>query len=212
MRGLPVWLFTLPLILFWDSALVLPLKLLVVGAHEAGHGLAAILTGGHVIDLLVAMDASGHALTRGGSEIVVLNAGYLASLLSGAVCLWLASDEVAARIGGVGLGALLVYAGVSWFVPGSADFIGLVGTGTFLVFGLPFARYEASEAVLQSVGVFNLIYSLYDIVVDTLLSPHSVTSDAALLAQLTGVPVAVWGGGWLLGALGLMYMMRRFLF
>lgn len=63
--------------LAWGSPFGAPFRLLVVLFHELGHAGAALLTGGEVLEIAVRLDESGHALTRGGWELGVLNAGYL---------------------------------------------------------------------------------------------------------------------------------------
>lgn len=53
--------------------------------HELGHGAAALITGGEVLELH-ASRSSGHTLTRGGHELLIRLAGYPAPLaLSGAL-------------------------------------------------------------------------------------------------------------------------------
>ncbi len=210
MRGIPPWILTLPLILFWDSALVAPLKLLVVTAHEAGHSLAALATGGEVIDLLVSLHASGHATFRGGNQIIVLNAGYVASILAAVALLWLAKDPLGSRVGGVLFGLYLIFAGFNWFEPASAAYLGLLAVGSFIAFLIPFARTEVAENVLQTVGVFSAIYAVNDLVIDLFLA-QSPSSDAAQLARLTELPALVWGGLWAALAFAVLYGMRRFL-
>ena len=65
----------------WQTPVVLPLKILVVFLHELSHGLAAVLTGGEIVELSLSAQQGGHAVTRGGSRFLILSAGYLGSLL-----------------------------------------------------------------------------------------------------------------------------------
>lgn len=70
--------------LFWDSWIVYPIKILTVIFHEAGHAIAILLTGGEVE--MISLSSSGLAgftLARGGSRFLMLNAGYLGSILFG---------------------------------------------------------------------------------------------------------------------------------
>ena len=46
-------------LVFWDSPLLLPLKLLVVTMHETGHALATLLVGGTVQKVTIAVNQSG---------------------------------------------------------------------------------------------------------------------------------------------------------
>lgn len=69
--------------------LLYPLQLLTTYVHEAGHGLAAILTGGEVRAFVVSADTSGYAITAGGWRWVVLPAGYVGTALVGSVMFYL---------------------------------------------------------------------------------------------------------------------------
>jgi len=74
--------------LLWNVAILSPLaypfRLFVTYVHEAGHALAAILTGGKVIQFTVSADGSGLATTAGGSRLIILPAGYIGAALFGA--------------------------------------------------------------------------------------------------------------------------------
>lgn len=62
-----------------------PLTLFTTYVHEAGHSLAAILTGGRVIGFLVSANGSGLATTAGGTASIVLPAGYLGTAFFGSL-------------------------------------------------------------------------------------------------------------------------------
>lgn len=63
--------------------LVYPLRLFVTFIHEAGHSLAAIITGGEVRQFIVSPDGSGLAVTAGGNRSIVIASGYLGAALFG---------------------------------------------------------------------------------------------------------------------------------
>jgi hypothetical protein len=69
-----------------------PFRLFVTFVHEAGHGLAAILTGGRFEGFEVYSSGAGQALTVGGSRAVILPAGYLGAALFGAVLFYLVNS------------------------------------------------------------------------------------------------------------------------
>lgn len=62
-----------------------PLRLFVTFVHEAGHSLAALLTGGQVVGFLVSPNGSGLATTAGGTRAIILPAGYLGAALFGSL-------------------------------------------------------------------------------------------------------------------------------
>ncbi len=65
--------------------LLYPLQLFTTFVHEAGHSLAAILTGGRVEEFVVSLDSSGYARTAGGIRAIILPAGYLGSAVFGSL-------------------------------------------------------------------------------------------------------------------------------
>lgn len=73
------------------STLVYPFRLFVTLVHELGHGMAAILTGGRFVELLVMRNGAGLARYSGGSGFVVIQAGYLGAALFGSALLMLAN-------------------------------------------------------------------------------------------------------------------------
>src|SRR5690606_9345784 len=56
-------------------------------------------------------------------------------------------------------------------------------------------RTDAAVVVLSVLGLTSALYALLDIRSDILSRPGS-PSDAAMLAELTGVPTLFWGGLW----------------
>src|SRR5690606_1088256 len=58
------------------SLLLFPFRLFVTFVHEAGHGLAAILTGGRFLSFTILPNGAGFATTAGGSAALILSAGY----------------------------------------------------------------------------------------------------------------------------------------
>lgn len=85
-----------------------PLRLFVTYVHEAGHSLAALVTGGQVVGFLVSADGSGLATTIGGSRAIILPAGYLGAAAFGSILFYTINryprlSETIALILGVGM-------------------------------------------------------------------------------------------------------------
>ena len=181
-------------IVFWNTFVAYPFRVFVVFLHEISHGLAAILTGGELVSIGLSPNEAGVAVTRGGSRFLVLTAGYLGSLLFGALFLLLGSRRRWAPgvIGLIGLFALvvtLVYVR-SWF----GLLYGLLAAAAFILVASKL-KPEASEILLAAIGIMSCLYAVWDIASDVLL--RSVPeSDAAALAALTGIPAIVWGALW----------------
>lgn len=181
-------------IVLWNTFVAYPFRVFVVFLHEISHGLAAVLTGGQLVSIHLSPNEGGVAVTRGGSRFLVLTAGYLGSLLFGALFLLLGSRRRWAPgvIGLIGLFTLvvtLVYVR-SWF--GVA--YGLLAAAAFILVASKL-KPEASEILLAAIGIMSCLYAVWDIASDVLL--RSVPeSDAAALAALTGIPEIVWGALW----------------
>ena len=73
------------------SPLLWPLRLFVTFVHEAGHSLAALISGGQVAGFTISPDGSGVARTAGGYPALILPAGYLGAALFGSLLFFLTS-------------------------------------------------------------------------------------------------------------------------
>jgi hypothetical protein len=194
-------------LLLWDSFVVYPFRIFVVFLHEISHGLAAVLTGGAIVSIGLSFDEGGVCRTRGGWPFLILQAGYLGSLLWGALFLVLGERHTRARsvIAAIGLFTLAV---TLVFVRTPFGFgYGLVAGALFLAVAakLPAA---VSELLLAAIGATSALYAVWDIASDVLFR-HSAASDASALAQLTGVPAVVWGLLWVLVSLAVLGQVLR---
>lgn len=73
------------------APLLWPVRLFVTFVHEAGHSLAALITGGEVIGFTISPNGSGLARTAGGYPALILPAGYLGATLFGSLLFFLTS-------------------------------------------------------------------------------------------------------------------------
>jgi hypothetical protein len=194
-------------VVFFDSIVVYPFRLFVVFLHEIGHAFAALLTGGEVLRIGLSRDEGGVCVTRGGIPFVVLNAGYLGSLLFGALFLLLgARRRNAAPVVGA-IGAFTVVAALfyvrTWF-----GFAYTLVAGLVLLFVAARLRPAASEWLLAAIGSMSMLYAVADIASDVIFR-HPGASDAAALARLTGIPALAWGVVWIAVSLGVLASVVR---
>ena len=194
-------------LLLWDTFVVYPFRLFVVFLHEISHGLAAVATGGSIVSIGLSGDEGGVCLTRGGWPFVILNAGYLGSLLWGALFLLLGGRRTRARavIGVVGvftLAVTLVYVR-TWF-----GFAYGLGAGLVLIAVASRLKPAVSEVLLAAIGATSVLYAVWDVASDVLFR-HSGLSDAAALARLTGVPAVAWGLLWVVFSLVVLVSVLR---
>lgn len=194
-------------LLLWDTFVVYPFRLFVVFLHEISHGLAAAATGGSIVSIGLSGDEGGVCLTRGGWPFIILNAGYLGSLLWGALFLLLGGRRTRARavIGVVGvftLAVTLVYVR-TWF-----GFAYGLGAGLVLIAVSSRLKPAVSEVLLAAIGATSVLYAVWDVASDVLFR-HSGLSDAAALARLTGVPAVAWGLLWVVFSLVVLVSVLR---
>jgi hypothetical protein len=184
------------LALLWDTILVYPIKILVVFFHELSHGLAAVLTGGEIVEIEVSARIGGVCRTMGGNRFLTVSAGYLGSLLWGGLILLTAAYSKLDRWIAGALGALLIVIGLLYVRPfiSFGFFFGLVVGAGFIAMGV-FLSHRINDFVLRLVGLTSCLYAPLDIKSDILARPF-IRSDAAILADLTGIPTLVWGLLW----------------
>ncbi len=187
--------FAVVFALAFDSVFVYPFRLFVVFLHEIGHAVAAVLTGGRVVAIGISPDEGGVCLTRGGWPFLVLNAGYLGSLLFGALFLLLGArrrnaSAVVGAIGVFSMAAALLYVR-TWF-----GFVYTLLAGAALLLVATRLRPAASEWLLAAIGSMSMLYAVADIASDVIFR-HPGNSDAAALARLTYVPAVLWGLVWI---------------
>lgn len=186
---------------FWDSRLLLPLKLLVVMMHETGHALATLLVGGTVQKVTVTLSQSGACLSYlppgWGAKVLVYSAGYLGSALAGGALMLATFRFRASR-------AVLVVLCI-WLLAMAAFYAGdaftlLFCVGTALALGLAAKLLPSSAVDLLNLflAAFSSLYVLFDLR-EGLWNPVArAHSDAALLASLTYIPQLLWAAAWTL--------------
>jgi len=212
MKGPPrrLWLpvlLGLAAIVLWNTWVAYPFRVFVVFLHEVSHGLAAVLTGGRIVSIGLSFNEGGVCVTQGGWRFVILSAGYLGSLLWGALSLLLGARRrrapgVVALVGLFTLVVTLVYVR-TWF--GFA--YGLLAAAALILVASKL-KPEVSEILLASIGVMSCLYAVWDISSDVLL--RSVpSSDASALAGITGVPAVIWGVLWTAAALWVIVAVLR---
>lgn len=178
----------------WNTFLVYPLKIFVVFLHELSHGLAAILTGGSIERIELSFNQGGVCLTRGGSEFIILSAGYLGSMLWGAILLVLSARTQWDRLLLKGV-AILTLIMTVLYVRSIFGFLYGLGAGAALLLVATRFSPKVSKLFIQAIAITSCLYSVYDIFSD-LLFRSVPASDANALARLTGVPSFIWAILW----------------
>ncbi len=185
------------------SFLLYPFRLFVTYVHEAGHGLAAILTGGQFLGFEVYSNGAGEAATAGGIRAVILPAGYLGAALFGAVLFYLTNRLRQTRAIAAALGLLLI--AFSLLFGRFASTALVVG----LAFGLALVLLAWNASALVNALVLNVLALMTGLnaVLDLWILAHNSTitanggtlrNDAAAFSAdvFPLVPPAVWALVW----------------
>ena len=210
----------------YAEILTYPFRIFVTFIHEGGHALAALLTGNSVASLSVATNASGETYTTQGgliSQVLISSAGYLGSMVFGALLLVLIRKAVAARIVLVGSAVLIfaltmifglikpVFSLNAWSGIPFTLFAGIfLSMGLFLIARLASAR--VATFFVSFLAVQCVLNALFDLkTVFFLSSPFqpTVPTDAVNMAHATGIPAILWAGVWIALALGLLWFAMR---
>ena len=128
----------------YGTWLIYPFDLVGTFIHEAGHALAAVLTGGRVEQFVIRLDTSGYVSYRGGAPLLATSAGYLSSVGVGAALLVAGASEARVRtaLWSTAGGLLTVTAFFSGYGASLLAF-GAFVSGLLMV---SFARTSASQA------------------------------------------------------------------
>jgi len=181
----------------WDTPVIYPLKVLTVMLHEMCHALAALATGGKVLEIKTRWDESGHTLSRGGWAWAIYPAGYLGTALLGAMAIVI-RRPVTQRGFMLALGAAYTLLHALYGDWRSLDFWVGVASGAVLV-GLSFAAEWLCDAAFNLLGIVLCLYSVHDVTSD-LLGAQVAQTDAGLLARH-------WHAAWLARPIGAVWVL-----
>jgi hypothetical protein len=193
---------------FWESPAVYPLKIFVVLLHEWSHAVALMATGGTLERIVLDPQQGGATFGLGGSTFLTLSAGYLGSLLWGALMVLGAQARrvrpslVTGLVGGAVVALTLLYVRSVFGIGFGLLF------GTALVLGARYFPAIWNRRVLLTLGLTSCLYAILDIKSDVLERPE-LRSDARMLAEVTGVPTLFWGFAWIGIALFISFLLFR---
>ena len=180
-----------------------PLRLFVTYVHEAGHGLAALVTGGTFVRFEIFSNGSGVATTAGGSRLLILPAGYLGAALFGALLFYFANSVQSSRFISAALGVLLIVLSLM-FGTGSLTAL-LVG----VLFGLLLwllawkGSSDFNTLILTTLAIvtgLNAVLDLMGVIQNSGAALGTVQNDASAFSATFAplVPGWFWGVLWAL--------------
>lgn len=180
----------------------------VIIIHEFSHGLAAVITGGKVINLDVFWDLSGETRSSGGLKFIVAIMGYTGSLLFGSGLFYSAFNKKFSKWFLPISSILLILLTSNWMsYPAGIIFSLLLAAILFLI--PKYLNETLSSYILKILGLLSILYCVYDIKTDLLTQSLQIT-DAQLLAELTGISEFVWGLIWFSVSIIIIYFLLRF--
>lgn len=172
-----------------------PLRLFVTFVHEAGHGLAALATGGQIGQLQVFANGSGVASTAGGIRWVILPAGYLGAAAFGAALFFIAHRVPHSRSVSRVLGVLV--AAIALLYTPFLSTAWLVGLG--MGAGLIVLGWKASDDLnlivlnlLSILTALNAVFDLFGLVQNSDAGMGRVRNDAAAFSAEYAPLIPAW--------------------
>jgi len=179
-----------------------PLDLFTTWIHELSHAVVGVLVGRSVDRVDLSIDGSGSTrLTSSGvpsdvGQVAIGSAGYVGTVVVGAVLLVLGRWTRASRIALGTLGALLVLSALLW-MPSAFSFALSLGMGALLLaltFILPDRWVRLTTSALGVIAIVEGLLRITDV--------GDATTDAVLTADFGGTGVGTVKTVWVVVALG----------
>ncbi len=202
--------------------LAYPFRIFVTFIHEGGHALAAFVTGNSVRSLTVSPDGSGLVYSTSGgmfSSMFVSSAGYLGAMTFGALLLWLVRRQVKAKVVLAASGVLVLLLATffgflaplwNWSLPGLFTLVAGVALPAGLFAAAKYLKPRAAAFLVSFLAVqcvLNAVFDLRNVLyASTFTDAHT---DAANMAEATGVPSVFWVLFWIVAAFAITTLALR---
>ena len=161
--------------------------------HEISHGIAALVSGGHINVIVLNLDGSGLCQTQGGWRPLVAFSGYLGAVIWGAVVyLGARASGKANRWLAPAIVLMIAISAVMWVRDIiTMAILTIICTALYLSFRHLVGRIFPS--FMQFAGVYIMVSAAHAPL--NLIDGRS-TGDGATLARLTFIPEIVWVALW----------------
>jgi hypothetical protein len=176
---------------FWDSFFIYPIKLFVVLLHESSHCLFALLSGGTVSEIKITYDIGGECVVHGGNPYLIAPAGYLGSLVFGGLLFISGKYYKFSKYFCSILAAIFIIL-IFTLIKTLFGILFTFGFAVVLILSPYALPVFIHSYLLKILGTISCLYTITDIK-DDLITTELRTTDAQLLAALTGVSAVVWG-------------------
>ena len=177
----------------------IPIQFLSTWAHELGHGLGALMTGGSFLKLTVFPNFSGVALTGTSNDFqraMVIFVGLLGPSLLGVLMIFLTRALNAYRLAILGLAALLALS-LIWAAD-TFTVVTLIG-GAVILGGLAWKLPHLATLYLAHIIAIALCLNAltgfgYFFIGNAEIAGSLYRSDTGVLSDVIGGPYWMWGG------------------
>ncbi|GAA6205315.1 MULTISPECIES: M50 family metallopeptidase [Thalassotalea] len=197
------WIIFLSAALLLEVPIVsLPLKWFESYFHEVSHGIAALVTGGSIINIQLFPNGAGLCTTQGGNRLLISFFGYAGAVFWGvAIYYFAAMHQRIAQIFSAVILILLLSTIIFW-IRDLLSFAIMAVLLVVIVLKFKLENLQYFQILLQLIGTSVLLNSLKS--PWYLIDGRSI-GDGASLAQLTGIPEFVWVCIWFtLGGIGVL--------
>ncbi|MBF0186869.1 MAG: M50 family metallopeptidase [Magnetococcales bacterium] len=174
--------------------------------HELSHGLAAILTGGSILNITLTFDGAGTCTTRGGWPPLITWAGYAGAALWG-MAITMSASESHRRLSPALTALLMATMLISTICCMSNGVSLLVMLIIYLLWmAAVFMQAKTKNAfILKRFLQFSGIYVTISAVISPLYQLISSVGDSKQLARMSGISEGFWVLSWELLALGVIW-------
>jgi len=206
-RQYQFWLFLLAAAVIRELPLVsIPFKWLESYFHEISHGIAALVSGGQIVQIQLFPNGAGLCTTRGGSALLISFFGYAGAILWGGLIYSLADKHQRVAQMFAGFLMLLLAGSMVFWVRDILTFFILTVLLALLVLTVKLPKLKYLQALMQLIGAIVLLNSLFS---PFYLIDGRDIGDGAALAELTLIPEILWVGVWSASALGMAVFLGR---
>jgi hypothetical protein len=184
----------------------LPFKWFESYFHEISHGLAALMTGGNIINIQLFPNGAGLCTTQGGSRFFISFFGYAGAVFWGVVIYYFAAmhQRIAQIFSAVII--LLLLSTIIFWIRDLLSFIIMAVLLAIILIKFKLQNLRYFQIMLQLIGAAVLLNSIKS---PWYLIDGRSLGDGATLAKITGFPELFWVCIWFtLGILGLIKLAK----
>lgn len=201
------WLFLIAAAIIREIPIVsIPFNWLESYFHEIGHGLAAIATGGKIVNIQLFTNGAGLCTTQGGSAFVISFFGYAGAIFWGGLIYSFAGQHQRLAQFFSGFIILLLSASILLWARDPLTIIILASLLLMFVMTIKLKRLAMLQKFVQLLGIIVLLNSLFS---PLYLLDGRDLGDGATLATSTGIPEILWVTIWSGLALAMIIFISR---